>query len=343
MKIALIAITRNGNALAAGISEGLPEHSVTVYSLAKYADGHQIPFESLRSLSCSVFGEYDALVYLCACGIAVRMIAPSIRSKFTDPAVIAVDEQGHFAVSLLSGHLGGANALAGKIANVIGAVPVITTATDAGRRFSPDCFAAANRLHMVNPPAAKEVAAAIVDGQSVGLRCGYAYINLPPQITPDGQRDTGICISADAAVSPFRTTLHLIPRNVIIGVGCRKNVDSEQFERFIMEKLNENGIPFFRVTALHTIDIKRNEPAIVAFCRKYQLPLRTFTAERLRTAEGSFEGSAFVLRNTGVDNVCERSAAMGGRIIVPKISGSGMTFAAAEQDIIIDFGRDADE
>ena len=182
-----------------------------------------------------------------------------------------------------------------------------------------------------------------VDGQSVGLRCGYAYINLPPQITPDGQRDTGICISADAAVSPFRTTLHLIPRNVIIGVGCRKNVDSEQFERFIMEKLNENGIPFFRVTALHTIDIKRDEPAIVAFCRKYQLPLRTFTAERLRTAEGSFESSAFVLRNTGVDNVCERSAAMGGRIIVPKISGSGMTFAAAEQDIIIDFGRDADE
>ena len=93
------------------------------------------------------------------------------------------------------------------------------------------------------------------------------------------------------------------------------------------------------MTAVHTIDIKKDEPAIKQFCLKYNIPLRTFSAEQLMKANGRFDSSEFVLKTVGADNVCERSASLGGRIIIPKISGDGVTFAAAEKEILIDFGR----
>ena len=321
------------------IKNALSGHHSTVYVLEKYAGGGCVPFASLRELTGRIFHTYDALVFVCACGIAVRMIAPYVISKQSDPAVVAVDEQGHFAVSLLSGHLGGANALTGAIARVIGAMPVITTATDAGGRFSPDLFAKANGLHICEPDAAKAVAAAVVDGKPIGLRSDYPTIHLPPEIDLQGDCEAGISISSDTQVSPFRTTLHLVPQNIIIGVGCKRNLSPDVLERFLLDTLREHHIALCRVAALHTIDVKKDEPALTAFCRQYRIPLRTFTAEELTNAKGSFTPSEFVMKTVGVDNVCERSAALGGRLIIRKQTGNGVTFAAAEREVRIDFGR----
>ena len=340
MKNALIAVTRNGALIAERIKTGLSGCDGSVFVLSRYAGEGCVPFDSLRGLTAEIFASYDALVFICACGIAVRMVAPHLVSKQTDPAVIAIDEQGQFAVSLLAGHLGGANALTKKIAALIGAVPVITTATDAGGLFSPDLFAQANDLHICEPDAAKAVAAAVVDGRKFGLRCDYPYVGLPPSCDPEGACETGIVISRDTSLHPFPTTLHLLPRNIVIGAGCKKNTPPAMFAAFVAEQLREHGLPLCRVAALHTVDLKKDEPAMREFCAKNGIPLCSFPAARLMSVPGDFTPSEFVRKTVGADNVCERSAALGGRVIVRKQRGNGVTFAAAEREILIDFGSE---
>ena len=167
MKIAVIAVTENGYKLASQIREKLPDPEIFIYQ--KYAVSGEKSYEKIGELTDRIWNKYDAIVFISACGIAVRAIAPFVRSKLTDPAIIAADDSGHFAVSLLSGHLGGANELAEKIGGIIGAVPVITTATDNSGRFSPDLFAKANDLAIENMEAAKLVAAASLRGEVIGL------------------------------------------------------------------------------------------------------------------------------------------------------------------------------
>ncbi|MCI7804958.1 MAG: cobalamin biosynthesis protein, partial [Oscillospiraceae bacterium] len=134
--------------------------------------------------------------------------------------------------------------------------------------------------------------------------------------------------------------LNLVPKNISVGFGCKKNTDYEMFENFVLDNLKQNNIDITQLRFAATIDIKRDETAILKFCRKYSIPLKFFTAQQLMSAEGVFTASEFVKKTTGADNVCERSAAMeGGKIIVPKYSENGMTFAAAVNKTDIDFER----
>ena len=341
MKIAIISLTTSGTKLSAEISRNLDkDHFCERFSFFKYSDSDTINFSDLRSLISDIFNKYDALVFISACGIAVRMIAPHIVSKMTDPAVIAVDEQGKFSVSLLSGHIGRANALAGKIAEIIGAEPVITTATDIDGRFSPDLFAAANGLHICEPAVAKIVAAAVVNGEKIGFFSTFPFVNLPSKFFNQECAKTGVCVDVDTQRTPFETTLHLVPKNIVIGVGCRKNIFPEVFENFILNILEAHQIPLFRVCGLHTIRIKEHERAINEFCRKYNIPMKLYTAEELMKVEGRFAHSDFVMKTTGADNICERSAAIDAdRLIIKKTALDGITFAAAEKYLNIDFER----
>lgn len=341
MKIAMISITRNGGVIAEKITENLRQnHDCVHYCHEKYLCPNAIHFSSLKALTREIFAQYEALIFVCACGIAVRMMAPHIVAKTTDPAVIAVDERGKFAVSLLSGHIGRANALAEQIAVGIGAIPVITTATDTGGKFSPDSFAVANRLHIGELDAAKTVAAAIVNGESVGFYSEYPYENFPSDFFDNQKAKIGICIAHDMRQNPFETTLHLIPQNIIIGVGCKRNTPPEAMEQFILETLLSHGIPTVCVTELHTIDIKKNELALLEFCQKYHITMKTYSTDELMNVDGHFSSSDFVMKTTGADNICERSAAIdGGQLIIRKTARNGMTFAAAEQAIGIDFER----
>lgn len=341
MKIAVISITRSGAALAEKITEALGEcHDCVDYCYEKYASGGAVSFDSLKVLTAAVFPNCDALIFVCACGIAVRMIAPHIVSKTADPAVIAVDEQGKFAVSLLSGHIGGANCLTEQIADIIGAIPVVTTATDTGGKFSPDSFAVANGLHICEMDAAKAVAAAVVNGEKIGFCSEYPYENFPSEFFDNNKAKVGICIMHDKKDNPFGTTLHLIPKNIIIGVGCKRNTSPEMMENFILSQLQLHDISIFRVMELHTINIKKDEQALTEFCRKYGIPMKTYSADELMNVDGHFSPSDFVLKTTGADNICERSAVIdGGRLIVGKTAHNGMTFAAAERAVRIDFER----
>lgn len=341
MRFAVISLTAKGGKIAPEIVSTLNEnHQAVHYCFHKYPAENGVIFEDLQSLVNELFYVCDGLIFVSAAGIAVRKIAPLLRSKLTDPAVVAVDEGGRFAVSLLSGHMGGANALTEFIAAKIGATPVITTATDTGGKFSPDSFAVANNLHICDMKAAKELAAEVLNGEKIGISSDFPYKNLPSDFTDDCNAEYGICISENKNKKPFLHTLNFVPKNISVGFGCKKNTDCEMFENFVLDNLKQNNIDITQLRFAATIDIKMNETAILQFCRKYSIPLKFFTAQQLMTAEGEFTSSEFVKKTTGADNVCERSAAMeGGKIIVPKYSENGMTFAAAVNQTDIDFER----
>ena len=215
-------------------------------------------------------------MFVGACGIAVRSIAPYVKDKAKDPAVVVVDEKGNFAIPILSGHIGGANDLADKIASLTSGTAVITTATDINKKFSVDTFAVRNNLYIGDTKLIKEISSRILNDKKVGLYTDYELKNVPDCF--EESNEVGICISDDDK-KPFRTTLNLMPKNVVLGIGCRKGC--ETVEESILAFLKVNGASVYSLFAVATVDIKKNEKGIVEFCEKFDIPLLTFSAETL--------------------------------------------------------------
>lgn len=340
-RLAFISLTAQGRQLAASAAASLPEFEIQRFCFAAYAGAGTEAFTDLAALTASLFPAYDALVFICACGIAVRMIAPHLRSKQTDPAVLCMDQNGKYVIPLLSGHLGGANALAERFAAVTGAVPVITTATDTGGLFSPDSFAAANQLVITDMDASKAIAAAVIQGEEIGFRSKLPHTALPKPLTAEGSPRCGIVIAEECAEPPFPVTLHLIPKNLVIGIGCKKGTSYPEIEAAVLTRLAANGLDPRRICAAATVDLKAEEPGLLAFCKARKLPLHTYSPEQLMQVSGDFIASAFVSRITGADNVCERSAVLcsGGTLVMRKQAADGITVAAAEMPLTLDFER----
>ena len=254
------------------------------------------------------FDTADALIYIGAAAIAVRAIAPHIKDKTTDPAVLAIDEAGKYVIPLLSGHIGGANALAVEIAKKIGAEAVITTASDIRGLPAIDVWATQNDCAIENPEAIKAFSARVLAGRSVGT-----------------------AITERSIVPPFAVTLFLRPRTLVLGAGCKKGIDKYCFEKCALDFLKTNGLSLLSLKALATIDIKKDEAAFRYFCDKYALPLMTYDALTLRALPGTFAHSDFVEKTVGVGNVCERAAvcASNGRLLVGKTKYEGLTLALA--------------
>lgn len=339
MRAAVFSVTGRGAELSGRIAEILsPEYRVTRFCFHKYAAGDVSGFSSLSDTVAEVFQSFDALIFVCACGIAVRAVAPNLHSKQSDPAVVVLDDCGKYAISLLSGHLGGANRLAESIAEAVGAQPVITTATDSGGRFSPDCFALANGLFFDDLSAAKEIAAAVLRGEKIGLYSEFECVNLPPEISRDDNGKYGLCISREMSAKPFGVTFNLAPKNIVLGVGCKKGAEYSALMALMERKLTAAQIR--RISMISTIDRKSEESCILRLCEELKAPLKTYTAEQLAAVPGEFTGSDFVARTVGVDSVCERSAAAGGNtLILGKTAADGVTIAAAERNVLIDFSR----
>ncbi len=277
------------------------------------------------------FAESEALIFVSSCGIAVRSIAPYIKSKTTDPAAVAVDETGRFAVSLLSGHIGGANALAERIAKAIGATPVITTATDANGRFSVDSWAKAQGFAISDVGAAKAVSAAILENDVPFVSDFEIKGALPNGLCEGKEGDVGVYATyADESAAPFNTTLRLIPKCVVLGIGCRRGTPAESIKYAVEKTLAYNGIDIRAVKRVVSIDIKKDEAGLKEYCREKGLPLSFYSSEELNAVKGDFTPSGFVKKITGVDNVCERAAMMcADELIIRKTAENGVTVAAA--------------
>lgn len=351
MKVALISFTREGAFLCRSIAAGLSSagHGCSAYGKELFAEEAGImPLrDSLDKWAANAFTHSDALVFVGASGIAVRAIAPYVKDKTIDPAVAVVDEKGKYAISLLSGHLGGANDLARSIAGIIGAEPVITTATDVNGQFAVDEWAKKNHLRIGDRQLAKEISAAILNGETVGVSSDFPIEgSLPEQLcnteeqtasaagrAPD--RDIhpkiGFRISIYEEDGPFEKTLHLIPRTVTVGIGCRKGASMEAVEELLEQVLKEQRISVKAIEKICSIDIKKEEAALKQLADKLGVPLQFFSAAELEQLEGGFSASTFVNQITGVDNVCERAAVLGsrGELIVRKQALNGVTAAMA--------------
>ena len=278
------------------------------------------------------------MVFVGSTGIAVREIAPHVRDKATDPAVISVDELGKFVIPILSGHIGGANDLALEIAAALGAVPVITTATDINKRFSVDAWAARNGYVIGSLSRAKAVSAAILE-QDIPLKSDYPIVGtLPNGVILGDFGEVGICISVYRD-EPFERTLRLIPRILHLGIGCRKGTDISVIREAVDTVLKENNIDHRAVKCVASIDLKAEEAGLLAYCQEEKLPMTFYSNQELKAVPGEFTPSVFVQSITGVDNVCERSALIGAeKLIVKKNAVNGVTVALAEEHWEVHFG-----
>lgn len=343
MRIRIIAFTETGCGLAgelAGFLRSTGDETVAS-GPARFVNGGELAaYESLSSWTEAAFSQTDALVYVSACGIAVRAIAPYVRDKYRDPAVVCVDEMGRFVVPLLSGHVGGANDLARRLAKACGGTPVISTATDIHGIFAVDEWAAGQDLAILDRMAAKRVSAALISGETVGLVSDYPISGCLPAgiVAEDEGCETGICISLDERKRPFACTLRLAPRVVTIGVGCKRGTTSDRIAELVDRCLANVRVDERAVATLASIDVKADEWGLRALAYERGWDLRFHSARELAAVPGSFSSSEFVRQTVGVDNVCERAAcACGEALLLARRSSGGVTVALGAGDPRLSF------
>lgn len=339
MRLSLAAFTQRGGALLERLRTLLEESGHSILDAHVFGAASGGPQIRLADWTGRAFSG-DGILYIGACGIAVRAVSGYLKDKFQDPAVVVIDEKGKFCISLLSGHVGGANALALEAARLLEATPVITTATDVNGRFAVDVWASAHNMHICERALAKEVSAALLRGEQVGFASAFALDGeLPAGVTWD-KAPVGFYVGLDDKAQPFQRTLHLIPRIVTLGTGCRRNVESGVYASAVEGILSENHISMYALKQAATIDLKKEEACILAFCEAKGLALKVYSAAELAQAHGDFSSSGFVKNVTGVDNVCERAAVLAGgeNLIMRKQSSNAVTAAAAADIWRVCFG-----
>lgn len=294
----------------------------------------------LEELVKEAFSSADALIFWCAAGIAVRCIAPCLTHKSQDPAVLVLDERGKHCISLLSGHMGGANALAGTVSALCGAEPVITTGTDTEHRFSVDEFARCNGLVVTDWEKAKRISAKVLAGETLTIGSGMKKEQYCPVegLEEQNWKEGEFLSNADVWITPRRITapdqvLQLIPRNLTVGIGCRKGTELSALHAALDRFMEQTGLDRRGICQITSIDRKKEEQGLVDLASDLGVPFVTYTSEELLQAPGEYPSSEFVREITGVDNVCQRSAMLGAgdgaAVIAEKTVVDGITMAAA--------------
>lgn len=341
MKVSIIAFTDNGMQIANRLSASLIQDDLKEVSFTRCGKG------ALSSWTEEHFSQSDALIFIGAIGIALRAIAPYIKTKTKDPAVVVVDELGQFSIPILSGHIGGANELAMEIAEILDAIPVITTATDINNVFAIDTWAKSQGLKILNPQCIKLVSSKLLKGESIHIKSDFEIKgNTPNNVylsDLDDSEDYDVIISHKINENDKEDKLLLIPQIITVGIGCRKDTSFENIEKSILNILKSESYHISALNSIASIDKKANEEGILEFAKKYDLPFNTYSAEELNSLEGDFTKSEFVKSVVEVDNVCERSAVFesNGKLIRRKdtCDGRGVTVALAMNDPVLSWGK----
>ncbi|TCL74074.1 cobalt-precorrin 5A acetaldehyde-lyase [Hydrogenispora ethanolica] len=339
----VIAVTKKGSQLALDLAAQLPAR---VLVPLRFLESPMDPRGYLTSVSQVVqeaFVKYSALILIMASGVAVRSVAPVLRDKRTDPAVIVLDEEGRFVISLLSGHLGGANRLAEEIAGLTGGTAVITTASDLNKLPSLDLLAKRLHLGIENSYRLTEFAGAIVNGDPLVLwdRWGlpeqwpeHVRVVNGPDLTLSAREKFLIIAGYQEYPSlPSGTAvLALRPACLVVGIGCCKGVPGVKIIGAIRRYFRERHWATGSIKTIATIDLKAQEPGIVEACQEFKVPLVTFSEAKLQTVMTGLQHSDFVEDTVGVGGVCEPAAILGagnGRLIGTKDNLGQITLAVA--------------
>lgn len=338
--LTVISFTDRGEILGKSLADGLARKGEKAVS-------QRYPSKGGAEYIRDAFYASDGLIFIGACGIAVRMIAPYINDKLSDPAVVVIDERAFHAVSLLSGHFGGANRLACLCAQITGAELVITTATDINGLFAVDRFACQNDLAITGTDPRKRmkhISAAILSGNRIPVYMDnlIEHDDIPGELFEvcdigKAEKDGGFLISIKNHTG---VSLQLVPRCVSIGAGCKKGIPGSALGSMVRVMLSDNGISPLSVEKTATIDIKKDEPAIAELSAALGVPVFFYSAGELNSVQGTKSSSQFVKSVAGTDCVCERAAvkaANDGRLIIEKQARDGMTAAAAVRPVSVSF------
>lgn len=348
MKIAVISVTNAGARLSEKIAQSL--NHVDIYAkagrnLLKYKN----EYHSLSELICKIFRQYDGLVFIMATGIVVRVIAPFIQDKRSDPAVVVVDETGNYAISLLSGHIGGANDLARMIAESIQAIPIITTATDVNNKPAADVLAVKLGLKIELFDMIKKINAALVNGDAVCFFLDSAlqswdYSNKAAELGIELHElntmtainhDDPVVVITDKLLDVKPNQLLLRPPTLAVGIGCRRGTTKQEILDAIhtactMIKKSINSIAVISSTV-----VKQDELGLLEAVQALNVPVKFFNHEDIADTinQNNLKVSSFVNEKIGVGNVCEAAALLASqsnKILLPKTKFSKITIAITE-------------
>ncbi len=351
---AIWILTPNGSQLADKIHQNLPD--VCVYA-SHNIEATTTEYQTFQNLAESIkqkFHQYTGHIFIMSTGIVVRVIAPLIKHKTEDPAVVVVDDGGNHAISLLSGHLGGANELTRKISQIIGANPVITTATDINEVPAIDMLAKENNLFIENPGAIKTVNMALLTGKKImvydpynileNTLTGSAYLtfdDLMKNFKKNGQpidvEDIAYVFIDDLKVDLPSAVLILRPASLIAGIGCNRNTEAVEILTHLADVLAKNNLALSSLKCMASIDVKADENGLIMAAENLKLPLTFFSKQELNQVKNIKNPSKIVEKHVGVKSVCEAAAILAtrdGTLIVAKQSTQNVTVAIARMNFL---------
>ena len=352
-KIAILSITNNGRELALKIKESMK--NVDVFFIKKDTDYKNdeviVVNKGLKEFISQIFDKYDYLVFIMATGIVVRTIAPLIISKFSDPAILVMDEKGNNIISLLSGHMGGANEMTLYMSDLINSHPVITTATDVNKKSSLDMIAKKLNGHIDDfRDNVLKINSMLVNNEEVHLYIDGNYkINHNGFTLYDEKTDLDkvrnlVIVTNKKDINKIlnknienlnEKIIKVTPKDIVIGVGCKKNTDSKHMKNSLIKFLAEYNIDINAVKEIGSIEIKKDEKAIIDLAKFLDVKFKTFSVEEISKVDYLYEKSDWVKKNVGVYSVSDPVAHLlsEGRVIINKQKYDGITFSIGRIDI----------
>lgn len=345
MRCAVVSVSKEGAKLTNKLSQFM---DFDVYAKEKYgefAPKNSFFYDKIFELVAKIFYVYDAIIFVSATGIAVRSIAPHIKNKLSDPAIVVVDEKGKFAISLLSGHIGGANLLAKKIAKITEGIPVITTATDVNEMIAPDLIASILNLNPYPKSEILNINNSLLNGKKIyyyidkNLSNGDFYkkelrrFDIDVKTVDDFNFDENkYKVFLTNNRNNLRNTLCLIPQKLIAGVGCRRGTAKEQILLALIDATKKIGRNLSFISIIASSVVKENESGLLDTADELKAKTLFFSNEKLqeKITEYNLKESNFVKQNIGVGNVAEASAlaaAERGKFALAKVKYEKVTVA----------------
>lgn len=346
--VAVIAVTRAGSTLAERLAAYLPD--ARAYLPDRYASGSAVIAYTgpVADLTASLFSSATGIVFVLAAGAVVRLVAPHLRDKRVDPAVVCVDDAGRFAIALLSGHAGGANALATDVASAIGATSVITTASESHGLPVADLIGQPFGWRIEHPEGLKALAAALVNGDRVALlqEAGEPdwhdaplpawvtrYLDMPSLVAANPP--TAIIISDRIHGAAERTGwVTYRPRSLALGIGCSRGVSEQEIAALVDQTLAAHDLSPGSAAAVASVDLKADEAGLLAFVHQRGLELHVYPARVLDSVPNQAHSSVIVKAAVGTRGVCEPAALLlagATQLLVPKQKSRMATVAVARR------------
>ncbi|NLK44310.1 MAG: cobalt-precorrin 5A hydrolase [Tissierellia bacterium] len=345
MKIACLSFTDKGKELGDKIRGLKDEEYIIHHYTNKEVEG------GIKKIIPYLWEKYDGLVFMASTGIAIRMIAPYIKHKTIDPAVVVIDDLGRFSISLLSGHIGGANKLAAWIGERINATPVITTASDNRDIESIDLFAKKNNYYIEDMKEITKIAAMMVNEKNIGFYSednkiidypnliildDLQFFNLSQGVISSEIKNlNGLIIISSKTYNMSNIDIpyvYLRPKNINIGIGCRKGIERKRIIDAIETAFMEANLSIKSIKAIGTVEVKKDERGIIEAAKYFNCPIRIFTIDEIKEIENKFEKSQFVKDTIGVYSVSEPTAyLLGGKIIRNKLKFNGITISISKE------------